>query len=94
MKNADWIIKHGNKFAYDRMDNDDDHSTRSGTHWSIIAARAVLSDLGDRRGVGHELDAVDEDIREEMVVALAEVIALTEANREQYTATEFSTVEY
>lgn len=87
---AEFSIKHGNKFAYDLMHKDEDCSTRVGTHWSIIAARGVLSNFKDRRGLRNELDNIDDDIREEMVLELAEIISLTEANREMYTLTNFS----
>ncbi len=37
-------------------------------------ARAIMADLSDRRGLGDELDQVDDDVREEILDAWVEII--------------------
>ena len=44
------------------------------TDWAHYAARGILADLTDRRGVKHGFDDIDEDVRVEMVAAMAEII--------------------
>lgn len=43
---------------------------------NIRAANAVLAELSDRGGIGNMLDELDYDIREEILMELAELIAL------------------
>lgn len=42
--------------------------------WAEHAALGVLNDLNDRRGIKHELSAVDEEVRAEIVETLAGII--------------------
>jgi hypothetical protein len=42
-----------------------------------IAARAILSDLSDRSGIGNELDQIDDQIKEEIVATHARIIRET-----------------
>ena len=42
--------------------------------WAERAALGVLYDLSDRGGIKHELDAVDDGVRVEIVEALAAII--------------------
>lgn len=42
--------------------------------WAERAALGVLADLCDRRGIKHELQDTDADIKREMVKSLAEII--------------------
>lgn len=42
--------------------------------WSVLAARAVIYDLTDRRGIKHGFDNVDDDVRIDIVRALAATI--------------------
>lgn len=53
--------------------------------WAHRAARGILHELGARKGVGNELEEVDEDIRQEIVQKATEIIR--EAYR-QYVAAE------
>lgn len=69
-------IKHGNKYAYDL-----NGPTPPGTHWTVIAARGVLSNLKGRRGVGNELEEVDMDVREEIVESIAQIIKDAHVNQ-------------
>ncbi len=46
------------------------------TDWAHAAARGVLADLVDRRGVGNELEQIDDEVRNEIVQELAEIIRL------------------
>ncbi|MFN7817836.1 MAG: hypothetical protein ACK5OQ_16525 [Burkholderiales bacterium] len=44
--------------------------------WAHAAARGVLADLSDRRGIKWELEKVDHEVRAEMTESLAEIIRL------------------
>jgi hypothetical protein len=50
------------------------------TDWAHAAARGVLADLCDRRGVKWELDKVDHDVRAELVESLAAIIRQAKAD--------------
>lgn len=50
------------------------------TDWAHAAARGVLADLCDRRGVKWELDKVDHDVRAELVQSLADIIRQANAD--------------
>ncbi|MCQ2992377.1 hypothetical protein NLO72_24570 [Pseudomonas tremae] len=64
-------LEMGAEFPYD------DSDTQSpAVDWAHAAARGVLADLGDRRGVGQELEQVDDETRVELVQAVAEIIRL------------------
>ncbi|KTB69957.1 MULTISPECIES: hypothetical protein [Pseudomonas] len=64
-------LKMGAEFPYD--DND---TPSPAVDWAHAAARGVLADLGDRRGVGQELEQVGDETRIEFVQAVAEIIRL------------------
>jgi hypothetical protein len=49
------------------------------TDWAHAAARGVLADLLDRRGIKWELEKVDHDVRTELTQSLAEIIRLANA---------------
>ena len=42
--------------------------------WAHAAARGILADLTDRRGIKRELEGVDEEVRIEIVDSIAEII--------------------
>lgn len=44
------------------------------TDWAHAAARGVMHDLGDRRGIKWHTENVAEDVRAELVQSLAEII--------------------
>lgn len=47
---------------------------RAPTDWCEKAALGILRDLSDRRGIKYELDAVDDNTREDIVHALSDII--------------------
>ncbi|WP_449122204.1 hypothetical protein [Pseudomonas viridiflava] len=65
-------LEMGAEFPYD----DDNDTPSPAVDWAHAAARGVLADLGDRRGVGQELEQVDDETRVELVQAVAEIIRL------------------
>ena len=70
---ADWLLKHADQFPYEEMLDDD--PTTPPVDWAHRAARAIFADLTDRKGIKHELNAIDDtDIRREIVLQAAEVI--------------------
>lgn len=74
----------GANFPYDASDawwnSDDTRMPPPAKDWAHRAARGVMADLKDRRGIKHELEAVDEATRKELIEALAAIIR--EAYRE------------
>lgn len=50
------------------------YNSRQPIDWAEKAALSVLNDLSDRRGIKHELDAIDYDVREEIVITMAAII--------------------
>ena len=75
--NAQEAMKHGAAFPYDGGDEfwDSDASNPPAAKDKAHAtARGILADLSDRRGVSHELDAVDHDVRAELTESLVEII--------------------
>ena len=49
--------------------------------WAHATARGVLLELGNRSGIGDELDAIDLGIRKELVESIAAIIRAGEARR-------------
>lgn len=72
------LIASGAKWPYDApdawWDADPAEPPPMPRDWAHAAARGILASLTDRRGIKHELDAVDEDVRAEMVETFAAVI--------------------
>jgi len=72
-------LAHGDEFPYDAPDEwwratgGDPPAPRS---WAHRAARGVIADLQDRRGIKWSFDDIDEDTRAEVVESLAEIIRL------------------
>jgi hypothetical protein len=69
MSGPETTLKHGQEFPYDE-------SAGPSKDWAHAAARGVIADLADRRGIKNGFYDVDEDIREEIVASLAEIIRL------------------
>jgi hypothetical protein len=78
-------IKHGNRWPYDASDawwkgerGDDDTRTdevpAAILDWAHRAARAILSDMNDRRGIKLGFIDIDEDVRREIVETTAAII--------------------
>jgi hypothetical protein len=42
--------------------------------WAHVAARGVMANLLDRRGIKGELSLIDQDVRAEIVQSLSEII--------------------
>lgn len=72
------LLRMGAEFPYDAPDAWWDADTAQppppSRDWAHAAARGILASLTDRRGIKHELDGVDEDVRAEMVETFASVI--------------------
>lgn len=56
----------GEKYPYD--------GPGKSKNWAHLAARGILADLQDRRGIKHEFNEVDEDIRKEIIQTMASII--------------------
>lgn len=65
MTDAKWTLNFGQEFPY--------HG-RSAEDTAERAALGVLADLCDRKGIKHQLDDIDDDIRDEIVESLAAII--------------------
>lgn len=75
-------LEHGASFPYDAGADfweDRDPTPAPAPDWAHAAARGVLADLMDRRGIKWELDKVDHDVRMELTQSLAEIIRLAHA---------------
>lgn len=71
-------LERGFEYPYDAPDGwwqDSDHeSPPAPEDWAHIAARGILYDLTDRRGIKQELQQVDEDVRKEITETMAMLI--------------------
>ncbi len=65
MHDIKFLVKHGTEFPFNRRPPVDKAET---------VALAILADLTDRRGIKHELDACDLDVKDEIVTTLAAVV--------------------
>lgn len=80
-------LEHGAKFPYDGgADFWEDRvpTPPPATDWAHAAARGVLADLLDRRGIKWALedDAIEYDTRVEIVQSLAAIIRLADATKD------------
>ncbi len=85
MSNAKNRLEHGAEFPYDAPDkwwNGDGKNPPQAKDWAHAAARGVLADLSDRRGIKGELEMIDEDVRAELVKSVAEIIRAAAPNAE------------
>ncbi|WP_122423085.1 hypothetical protein [Pseudomonas viridiflava] len=67
-------LEMGEKFPYDDFTDDNSDTPSPAVDWAHAAARGVLADLEGRRGVGQELERVDDETRVELVQSVAEII--------------------
>lgn len=70
-------LERGNKWPYDAPDawwGGDGGDPPKPVDWAHAAARGVLYDLNDRGGIKHGFANIDENIRKDIVVALAAII--------------------
>jgi hypothetical protein len=85
MSNAGRDIKFGNQYPYDAPDswrsNDIDQKAPPPVDWAHSAARGILSNLNDRRGIKQELRQIDESTRKEIVESVAEIIREAEKTK-------------
>lgn len=65
-------LDRGERFPYEHLL--DPGNNAPAKDWAHKAARGVLADLTDRRGVKHALEAVDSETRKEIVDQLALII--------------------
>lgn len=82
MTDAQIALKFSDDYPYEIDEDANPGADLKPTDWAHRAARGVLSDLSDRRGIKWELQKVDMDTRKDIVAALAEIIRLahSEAN--------------
>lgn len=74
-----YSLKMAQRFPYDAPDkwwNSDGENPPVATDWAHLAARAVIINLQDRRGIKRGFEDIDEDVRREIVESLAEIIRL------------------
>ncbi len=77
MSDARTRLEQGARYPYDATDNwwkDAGVSAPPAADWAHYAARGIMADLTDRRGIKYSFDNIDEDVRIEMVETLAEII--------------------
>jgi hypothetical protein len=71
-------IEGGCSFPFDRPDrwrvDDPDEPVPLAVDWAHKAARGILYDLSDRRGIRQELEQISQDDRVQIVSAMAEII--------------------
>lgn len=83
---ARWNIEHGNKFPYDAgeawWNADGMQPAPEPYDWAHRAARGVLADLSDRRGISSKLDDIDHDVRSELVQSVAMIIRVSRGSIE------------
>lgn len=81
--NAKFWLNHGNKFPYDATDEWNDKYPADPPpvplDWAHSAARGVVANLTDRRGIKHYFGDVDEETRIEIIGTLADIIRAAEA---------------
>lgn len=83
MNEAQRTLQHGAKFPYDAGADFWEDCTPippAATDWAHSAARGVLADLLDRRGIKWELENVDHDVRAELIQSLAAIIRQARAD--------------
>lgn len=73
-------LDHGNEFPFDAPDtfwkSDEPTPVVPARDWARAAARGIIADLQDRRGIKHELSTanIDEETRIELTESLAAII--------------------
>ena len=71
-------IELGSTYPYDAPDSwwqsDETRIPPPATDYAHKAARGILANLTDRRGIKQEFNNIDEDVRAEIVESIAEII--------------------
>ena len=84
MTDTDKALQFGNEYPYDAPDRwlaYEGETTLPAPHskdWAHRAARGIIADLKDRRGIKHGFENVDEETRSEIVSSLAAIIRRAE----------------
>lgn len=73
------MLQSGSDWPYDSTDEWQEHFSGSrlpppAVDWAHVAARGVIAELQDRRGIKHGFNRVDEEVRINIVSALAEIV--------------------
>lgn len=74
-------LEQGARYPYDATDNwwkDAGVAAPPAADWAHHAARGIMADLTDRRGIKYSFDNIDEDVRIEIVTSLAEIIRIAQ----------------
>ena len=75
-----YCLRQGEEYPYDASDawNDtvDDAAAPPAEDWAHNAARGIIANLRDRRGIKRGFDNVDEDVRQDVVAAIRHIILL------------------
>ena len=79
MADAVVCIEIGTKYPFDASDNGRPRKPRD---WAVVAARGVIANLMDRRGIKWAFQDIDHDTRKEIVDSLAEIIRLAAKPKE------------
>lgn len=74
-------LQHGDKFPFDAPDGWEVGDPVPPKDWAHRAARGVLADLCDRRGIKWGFQEIDEDVRVEVVESLAGIIRAADEER-------------
>ncbi len=75
----------GERFPFDATDAwwaSDGSVPSPSVDWAHAAARGVLADLTDRRGIKRGFHGIDEDVRKGIVESLAEIIRVAKREAE------------
>jgi hypothetical protein len=76
--NAEHALKCGEQYPYDAPDAWWHSSSGDGrppaTDWAHAAARGVIADLNERRGIKIGFRSIDESVRAEIIQSLADII--------------------
>ena len=79
------VLESGNTYPYDASDlwRDSEDIPEKPIDWAHSAARGILNNLSDRRGIKQELSVLDEDTRIEIIRTLSDIIreAFKDSNR-------------
>jgi hypothetical protein len=81
-------LSHGNKWPYDASDawwqssGEPDGAPADNLDWATRAARAVLADMCDRRGIKRGFEDIPEDVRREIVETTAAIIRMAHAEHQ------------
>lgn len=73
-------LQHGAEYPYDASDawwaSKQRRKPPKPKDWAHEAARGIVADLKDRRGIKWGFDDIDEDVRKEIVATIASIIRL------------------